>query len=117
MKSRDENFIYTPFSAEELLNKVSLREGEKRLGENIVSEEPKKFVIIGVEESVGPVANLGKAGAEQGFDPFVSTFLNIQANRFLLGKAVTIAGKISCLNKFSDIKRNRVIVEELDEFV
>lgn len=117
MKSREENFIYTPYSSEDLLNKVNLREGEKRLGENIVSEEKKKFVIIGVEESVGPVANLGNPGAEGGFEPFVSTFLNIQANRFLLGKGVTIAGKVSSLNRFSDLKKNRVLVEELDDFL
>lgn len=117
MKSREENFNYTAISNEDIERLVVSREGEKRLGEVCTGNEKKRFVIFGVEESVGPVANLGKPGAENGFEHFLSTFLNIQSNRFLLGKSVKVEGRIQCLNHFSDISKNRTLVEELDEFI
>lgn len=117
MKSRDENFSYTPITNDDIDKLVVKRDGEKRLGEICTGNEKKRFVIFGVEESVGPIANLGKPGAENGFEHFLSTFLNIQSNRFLLGKSVKVEGRIQCLNQFSDISKNRVLVEELDDFI
>jgi formiminoglutamase len=81
---------------------TSVREGECKIGQMIKSYDDFDdfsggFVIIGVSESVGPQANLGFKGSENGFNSFVSRFLNVQSNRFFVGDTLLLYGEIQVL--------------------
>ncbi|OBP16426.1 arginase [Rheinheimera sp. SA_1] len=88
-----------------------LRSGETRLGEtlfwpaadgdfNTALKQAKtagvRFVILGIPEDIGPRGNLGNGGADLGFTAFLKRFLNLQANPFVDGSGIWIAGEIHC---------------------
>ena len=90
------------------------REGELNLGQKMFKNDNAKFVILGIEESIGPVANLGKSGSENAFKAFLKKFLSMQSNATLVGNEIGILGKISINNKSVE---DKLSVEELDSFV
>jgi formiminoglutamase len=97
---------------------VASRDGEIKLGQCVKSYDDfdsftGKYVVIGMEESVGPQANLGLSGAENGFKSFLSRFLNVQSNRFLEGGEVLVYGVLKVENA-KNVDTNRGLVEELD---
>lgn len=114
MKSKHQNFHFISWPELGYQQFLSKRNGEERLWEKIVDVKQAQFVILGIEESVGPRNNLGEAGAENGFKAFCAKFLNMQSTNTLVGDAVSFLGAV----KSSD---NNVIrpdmVEELDDFV
>ena len=91
---------------------IAVRKGETKLGERVKtlrkSESLKalkgyadhgcRYAIIGLPESVGPVANMGRPGAEKAWEPFLKAFLNIQSNRFLDGAEILMLGAIDFTN-------------------
>jgi len=84
----------------------SVRKGETKLGEKVktlsknetlnalkgYAERGCKFAIIGIPESVGPMANMGRSGAEKAWQPFLNAILNVQSNRFLDGAELLLLG-------------------------
>lgn len=56
-----------------------------------------KVALLGVPEDIGPRANLGLGGADQGWSAFLSVWLNLQANAFSqkIGP-VLMAGTVQC---------------------
>ena len=79
------------YSKEALLKLTSLRPGETKLGEMIESCSPGnweaelksfagKYILLGIEEDVGVIGNLGKPGARYAWKAFLQTFLNVQCN-------------------------------------
>ncbi len=115
------SFYFEYFNTENLSQLFSVREGEEKLGQKVsVNSTPidlnGKFVIIGVAEDIGPRANLGFAGAEAGFNAFITRFLNVQSNRFLNGSEVVVYGVVRCSETFSnsDLVELRNTVEQLD---
>jgi formiminoglutamase len=114
------SFNYHPFSNQQISTLTNVREGEIKIGQTIQTNpfsEQVKFVILGIQESVGPFANLGLKGAENAFDSFLYRFLNMQNNRFLQGDIIALAGHIS-VNKLPDNTDSaRSQTEELDEIV
>ena len=114
MKSKHQNFHFISWPELGYQQFLSKRNGEQRLGEKNVDVKQAQFVILGIEESVGPSNNLGEAGAENGFKAFCAKFLNMQSTNTLVGDTVCLLGAV----KSSD---NLVIrpdmVEELDDFV
>lgn len=81
------------------------REGETKLGQQVTffkgNELPsehfkagKRYVIIGVPESIGPKANKGKGGAEKAWEAFLPAFLNIQVNYTLDPKEILVGGVV-----------------------
>ena len=111
------HFQYTPATSEYIQANTSLRFGEIRLGQQVkaVSDQKGcKYVILGIEESLGPRLNFGQPGAEKAFSAFLPRFLNMQSNRFLNGNDVLIAGSIH-MNETSS--NQHPSVEELDELV
>jgi formiminoglutamase len=115
MKSKLQNFQF--FSWEELGYQqfLSKREGELRLGERLVEVEQAKFVVLGIEESVGPKANLGNAGAENAFSAFCSKFLNMQSTDSLDGNTIAFLGSVKTIQP--TITNLKSAVDELDDFV
>ena len=118
------SFYFEYFNSENLSQLFSVREGEEKLGQKVrVNSTPidlnGKFVIIGVAEDIGPRANLGFAGAEAGFNAFITRFLNVQSNRFLNGSEVVVYGVVRSSETFSnsDLVELRNTVEQLDHLL
>ena len=118
------SFYFEYFNSENLSQLFSVREGEEKLGQKVrVNSTPidlnGKFVIIGIAEDIGPRANLGFAGAEAGFNAFITRFLNVQSNRFLNGSEVVVYGVVRSSETFSnsDLVELRNTVEQLDHLL
>jgi len=90
---------------------VRAREGEIKLGQAVSCLPPcenysaclaelyaagRKVAIVGVPESIGPRANLGRSGAEGGWDAFQSQFYNLQDTLELPIQDVLIVGAVDC---------------------
>lgn len=119
MKSRNNSFQFTPFSAEKCEQLTSVRIGEVKLGQRIQTGEPfseTKYIILGISEDIGPQSNGGFPGSTTAFDCFLKKFLNVQSNQFLLGSSIGILGEIESQVHFNNLEQGRSIVAELDDF-
>ncbi|MGB3180859.1 MAG: arginase family protein [Cyclobacteriaceae bacterium] len=118
---------------------ISRRAGETRIGETLHWYSGGRFedflqgshsagcriALIGIPESIGPVANAGAGGAEYAWEAFLSSFCSVQENRHLKGHRVAIAGTppvAPILEKYiktspDDLKAIRSLVSELDAIV
>ena len=111
------SFQYIPSTTEFIQANTTVRAGETRLGQHVKdssNQDGCNYVILGIEESVGPRLNLGLPGAENGYNAFLPRFLNMQSNRFLDGNDILIAGTIQVNSSSSN---ENPTVEELDELV
>ncbi|MCO5258963.1 MAG: formimidoylglutamase [Crocinitomicaceae bacterium] len=113
---KTENFEFISFNATDISNLVSRREGETKIGEKVQVGWPSKgkYVLIGVQEDIGPQANFGRPGSTAAFSSMLSRFLNMQSNRFLSGDEICVAGFVRQLTSFSSVEVGRKQVEELD---
>ncbi|QLE84073.1 formimidoylglutamase [Shewanella sp. Scap07] len=132
--------LLLPFTDHEVNTLLSPRSGEQKLGQTLSTfpcafddiasyvaalEQAKaqgiRFVIIGIGEDIGPRANLGRGGANDAFNASMAQFVNLQANRFLDGSQILIAGQLdtSAIHVGSDLNTDalRNAVEQLDELV
>ncbi|BDM63049.1 formimidoylglutamase HutG [Shewanella sp. NFH-SH190041] len=95
------------FSRDHLLQCLKLREDETKLGEQFqlltqfnaahlqqAKAQGCRFALVGICEDIGPRANQGQGGAEDGFSAAISVFANLQANRFLTGHSCLLVGSI-----------------------
>lgn len=117
--SKSLNFSFELFSKEQAANFHSKRVGETRVGE-IVTENSvasSKFVLLGIEESAGPLANNGFSGSENAWSAFLANFLNTQIHKNFEGKEIAILGSIKNVNPPQSIEEAKTQVEELDAFV
>jgi len=122
MNSSLNHFTFIKSSKESILSYVFQREGEVKLGEKVkvyddLADFSGKYVVLGVKEDVGPRANLGLSGADQGYVCFLKRFLNMQSNSFLSGEEVLILGEVTVNVEFKELAELRKGVEELDEFL
>jgi len=115
MLSENKSFELKEFSKSEIQQSFSAREGETKLGQVINNSKNPRFVILGIEESVGPRANKGRFGAENGFKSFLNAFNSMQSNESLEGGDIQILGKV-IQHKESE-KNLNYTVEELDNFI
>lgn len=109
---------FVKYNRAEIMKLTSVREGEIKVGQRIFSYDDLssfkgRYIIVGVEESVGPQANLGFSGSENGFSSFLSRFLNIQSNRFFSGEEVLIYGVFKS-ESLGGIDEKRKLVSEID---
>lgn len=95
------------FTQQQLDHYTTTRAGEEKLGQRVgiantaediltASQQGYRFALIGIPESIGPIANHGYAGAEKGWDAFLTYFLNLQSNEFLSGDNILLLGHIDC---------------------
>jgi len=114
------HFVFVPSSKESVQQVTVERIGETKIGERIsFSKATKgiKFLLLGIEESIGPISNNGLGGSEKGFSAFLKRFLNMQSNRFLQGEEIVFIGSVQQKDiEIKDTKQGET-VEELDEFV
>ncbi len=101
-----ENFEY--FNTSILSEHLVLRKDETKFGEKIkypsnqevnlndfINDTKASFIIFGIKEFAGIKANFGRVGSTHSWDIFLSSFLNIQNNKYLKGSNVAVIG---CLN-------------------
>jgi formiminoglutamase len=91
------------------------RSGESRVGDSLKSTTNAPFQIIGIQESIGPIANNGFSGAENAIDAFLSQFQLTQVHEDFDINSISFAG-IIILNTDKEEVTSKLI-EELDDFV
>lgn len=136
MENMEEQIII--YREKDIISRVNRREGEVKLGERLVTlaedEGPEalnkynkkgvKYVLVGIPESIGPVANFGNPGAENAWEAFLQAFVNTQSNRFSGGDDILCLGHINTqsLQKSiqiagKDINQLRALCAQLDNLV
>lgn len=103
---------FKTYSKQDLLSLTKLRKFETKIGERIntvpqskqlsqgLSQLSAKYVIVGIPEDIGVLANGGIGGTGTAWLSFLQSFLNIQSNDFLEGSELTLLG---CFD-FGDIQ-------------
>lgn len=93
--------MLTLINHDAILDLVSLRNFEKKIGEGIITgsinelaKKGVKFVLFGVQESVGIKANFGTSGTENAWDSFLKSFVNIQENQFIDVTKIGVLGSL-----------------------
>jgi formiminoglutamase len=64
-----------------------------------------KFILFGIPEDIGILANMGLGGADTAWEPFLASFLNIQSNDFFSGDEILLLGHF----EFNEMK---FVIEE-----
>lgn len=131
---------FKTIAKEELIRYTNAREGELKLGQTISAPQKNedtmdflqankaKFVVIGIPEDIGIRANMGRPGARNMWQNFLSIFCNIQHNAFMDGEELAMLGYIDCedleekskyldVHNPKDLEKLRAIVSEIDERV
>jgi len=92
------------YNRQDILSLTKLRRFETKLGERIqcitdpaqfesvLKTSSAQFVLFGIPEDIGIRANMGVAGSESAWLPFLQSFLNIQSNDFFSGEEILLAG-------------------------
>lgn len=132
--------MLTLFTQQQLSHYCQPRAGETRLGEMLLLPQLQlsladnladaknqgcRFVLLGIPEDIGPRANLGQAGAELGWQAFISKFLPMQHNEFIPSGQILLLGQIDCAdlqlqssslntNHTADVVQLRQLCAELD---
>ncbi len=103
---------FKSFSRHDLLSLTRLRKFETKLGERIqtvkegaelvsaLSQLSSKYIVVGIPEDIGVLANGGISGTGTAWLSFLHSFLNIQSNDFLEGAELALLGSFG----FGDIQ-------------
>ena len=95
---------FKTYTKKDLLSLTRLRRFETKLGERITTTKEdvelptalaqlsSKYVVVGIPEDIGVLANGGISGTATAWLPFLQSFLNIQSNDFLEGSELTVLG-------------------------
>ncbi len=115
MKSKHGNFLFQHGS--DYLNTIPYisRSGESRVGDSLKSTTNAPFQIIGIQESIGPIANNGFSGAENAIDAFLSQFQLTQVHEDFDINSISFAGIITLSTDKDEVTSK--LIEELDDFV
>lgn len=101
------------YTEQDILNLTKLRSFETKIGEQIqyvedsnaletaIANSSVRYVLLGIPEDIGVLANEGIGGADTSWPSFLQSFLNIQSNDFLNGEEILLLGHFD----FSDIKK------------
>ena len=116
--------MFVPFQKKDILALTKERKFETKIGEKIsvgnvsqLSKKGVKFVIFGVEESIGPRANMGRGGSERAWFSFLNSFLNTQKNKLIDVSKIGILGSFKFSSNKSDLNFLREITSEIDSEV
>ncbi|MBO9571227.1 MAG: formimidoylglutamase [Chitinophagaceae bacterium] len=108
---------FKTFSKNKILSLTRVRKFETKLGERVevLSEKTDiheairnckaKYILFGIPEDIGIIANYGIGGSDSVWPAFLSSFLNIQSNDFLSGEEIAVIGYFD----FHDLKN---VIEE-----
>ena len=107
------------FQKQDLAKITSLRSGEIKFGEKIITISAEanvksflknadaKYVLFGIPEDIGVRANFGRPGAASAWESALKSIVNIQHNRFCKGDDLIILGQL-------DVAEEMKLVETLD---
>ena len=94
------------YNQQDILSFVKSRKGETKFGEKVkfikdpalykdeMISSKAKYVLFGIQESIGIKANGGVQGAETTFQNTLKSFLNTQNNTYNKGKKVLVLGHL-----------------------
>jgi len=99
-------------SKERILELTNHRMGEVKIGEkieviediNALEHKSQKYVLFGIPEAIGVLANHGKEGTQHMWDSFLRVFLNMQENIYNSSSEVLLLGEIDCQAEIDDVK-------------
>ncbi|MFD0962677.1 formimidoylglutamase [Pseudofulvibacter geojedonensis] len=92
------------YTQEEVLQFVNTRNGEKKFGEKVLTisksnnldeeliNSKAKYVLFGIQESIGVKANKGIQGTETAWKTCLNSLLNTQNNSYNKGKKILLLG-------------------------
>jgi len=114
---------FLPCKKSDITARVRVRSGETKLGELIkvpegaslisfLQETSARFLVLGVAEDIGVLANGGKAGTAGAWDSFLSSFLNVQANDFTKADTIAVLGHFSFDDLMQKIETKAVSTED-----
>ena len=101
---------FTFYSKQDILNHVRLRRYETKVGEKLkvaedtsdlqktLSDSPARYVLFGIPESIGVLANLGQQGTETGWPVFLEAFVNVQSTDKFCGDEILLLGAFDFSN-------------------
>ena len=125
-------------TSETLDNITTKRSGETKFFEDakyvsnlndlpsLLADSKVKFVLFGIKEDIGVLANNGQAGAKNTWDPTLKSLLNLQSNEFTNPSNVLILGHLDFTDLYdvlSTVKSDqlqhtyRTYVEKIDQCV
>ena len=125
-------------TSETLDNITTKRSGETKFFEDakyvsnlndlpsLLDDSKVKFVLFGIKEDIGVLANNGQAGAKNTWDPTLKSLLNLQSNEFTNPSNVLILGHLDFTDLYdalSTVKSDqlqhtyRTYVEKIDQCV
>jgi formiminoglutamase len=99
------------YSEADIASLAATRENEQRFWQALTFLDPNaqveaalkdamafgiKYVLIAINEDIGPRANCGNGGATLGWQAFLKRFLNLPCNEFLTPSNVLLLGEITC---------------------
>ncbi len=108
-----------------LADLLKTRKGEVKLGEKIsfgagFKLSNARFVVLGIEESIGVKANLGVGGTHTAWNAFIKAFLNIQDTLKMDGGNIHILGNFnfqSLADAANSVEEYRDLVPIIDDAV
>lgn len=106
------------FEEKALNNYLKPREGETKIGEKIsygtdFKNSNARFVLLGIEESIGVKGNLGVSGTHTAWNAFLTAFFNIQHTNKLKGENIHLLGKFN----FQQLADNAKSIEDFRKLV
>jgi formiminoglutamase len=92
------------YTRDQLNALTKTRSGEEKFGEKVqtvqkldeLKASSATFVIFGISEDVGVLANFGKRGTDRAWDACLNALLNVQANALTKAENVLILGELEC---------------------
>jgi formiminoglutamase len=115
------------YTTADISPQIRSREGETKLGE--VLEVPADesidsflkgttalFVVIGISEDIGVLANYGKPGTAAAWNSFVTSFLNIQANEFTNARPIALLGHFTFEELKNDVEKKALRPERISGY-
>jgi formiminoglutamase len=118
MNSPNSYFSFQPWDTSLLKNKYTHRIGEVRIGDYLLKQSlsDARYVIIGIRECCGPLANNGRTGAQFAFPAFVASFLNTQVHEQYPKDSLFILGEV--IEEEQSVQGQSIDkVSELDSFL
>src|SRR5688572_3723102 len=98
------------------LNKVTnFRNGEIKFGEKMqtvskganletfIKECDAQYVLFGIPEDIGVIANFGRPGAASAWESAVKSIANIQHNRYCKGSRILILGHLDVQAEMQEV--------------
>jgi formiminoglutamase len=111
------------YNKQDILSLTNLRRFETKLGEQLqyfnddelatsIAHSKASYVVVGIPENLGVLANYGVGGTASAWIPFLQSFLNIQSNDFFTGEEVALLGHFDFSELETLINQNAYNEEE-----